>query len=87
VIYTVTWSPEAEQELAAIWVAATNRNQASQASREIDRRLRASPLGEGELHQGIQRLLVQPPLAVVYQVLQDDCKVEVLTVWALPTQP
>jgi hypothetical protein len=37
--YTVVWVPSAEQELAALWIAAADRREVTQAANDIDQRL------------------------------------------------
>jgi len=61
--YTVTWTPDAEQELAAIWLQAANRAAVTRAAHEIDQRLGRDPLSEGESRSGIRRILFVWPLA------------------------
>jgi hypothetical protein len=38
--YTVVWVPSAEQELAALWMAAADRDAVTRAAHEIDQQLR-----------------------------------------------
>jgi len=49
--FSVEWEPEAEQELARIWMAARNPASVTAASDEIDRRLERDPLSEGEARE------------------------------------
>ncbi|MBN9118630.1 MAG: hypothetical protein J0I06_05660 [Planctomycetes bacterium] len=43
--FTIVWSEAAIQDLARIWLNATDRNAITQASNEIDRVLGRDPLG------------------------------------------
>jgi hypothetical protein len=66
--FTVTWQPQTLQDLAQIWLDASNRQQVTQATAEIDRRLARDPLGEGQhLHEGLYRI-IEGPLTVFYSV-------------------
>jgi hypothetical protein len=77
---TVVYYPEAEAELASAWMAASDQQAVADASNRIDQLLkfRAEELGEpyGEQH----RRLVVEPLAVIYRVLPEDRRVEVVHV-------
>lgn len=77
--YTVTWLPSAIQDLARIWNQAPDRQAVSDASNEIDRVLRNTPLTVGEEEGAFRRLTVEP-LEVVYRVSPDDRLVEVVQV-------
>ena len=78
--FTVTWHPSAEQELAEIWLQASDRENVTQAANIIDRVLASEPLTHGEDFYG-DRILVALPLAVTYTVSQPDRSVQILQVW------
>jgi hypothetical protein len=78
--FTVTWHPEAEQELADIWLRFTEREQISQAANTIDDLLGGDPLAHGEEFY-VDRMLVVLPLAVTYTVSESDRAVRILQVW------
>ncbi len=42
--FTVTWHPSAEQELAEIWLEASDRERVAQAANTIDQVLALEPL-------------------------------------------
>jgi hypothetical protein len=79
--YTVTWVPAAEQELANIWLNATDRNAVTRAAHAIERRLRRDPLYTGESRTQGTRVAFLPPLACLFRVVEDDLLVEVIHVW------
>jgi hypothetical protein len=60
---------------------APDRNAVTAASRAIDVRLGHDPLSQGEAREGNLRILFVPPLAVLFEVELDDCRVTVLDVW------
>jgi len=78
--FTVTWWPEARDELARLWVENPSRQQIADASDEIDRVLAVDPETRGETGpEGLRRLTV-PPLTVQFVVEEPDQKVIVVTV-------
>jgi plasmid stabilization system protein ParE len=80
-IYTVVWTPVAEQELAAIWNSANDRAAVSTAANEIDLFLARKPRLCGESRGAAFRVTFAGPLGVEYEVFEDDRQVHVLTVW------
>jgi plasmid stabilization system protein ParE len=78
--YTVVWSEAAQNELARIWLQAPNRQAVTQAAHWIEAKLAVFPETKGEEFYG-DRLLVRPPLHVVFAVSPDDRKVEVIHIW------
>jgi hypothetical protein len=84
--FTVIWKPKSERGLASIWIAADDRAAVTAAANEIDRVLRSQPLTAGESRSGNIRILVVPPLAVHYEVLEEDRLVNVVTVSYRPPE-
>lgn len=81
--YTVVWPKSVRDELADIWIEASNRNAVTAAANEIDVQLLRNALTKGlELHEGLRALFV-PPLRVVFTVNEDDLIVEVLRITRL----
>jgi hypothetical protein len=79
--YTVLWIPNAERELADLWVDSGDRGAIAGAANEIDRLLRIDPSHAGESRSHGRRILLVPPLGVTYEILEDDRLVRVLDVW------
>jgi mRNA-degrading endonuclease RelE of RelBE toxin-antitoxin system len=78
--YTVVWAPEPQNELAELWLVASDRAAVAQAADEIDDRLATSPISKGvELSEGLRRFRYAP-LQVLYVVRTDDRVVEVTAV-------
>ena len=77
--FTVTWHPSAEQELAEIWLQASDRG-----GRHASRQPHRSSFGVGAAHARRRlygdRMLVSLPLAVTYTVSQPDRSVQILQV-------
>jgi len=79
--YTVIWVPSARRRLAELW----NDNPAirqdiADTNDEIDSWLATDPLGIGIETGGVGRLVVRPPLMVLYRVVEDDRQVRVIYV-------
>ena len=79
--YTVVWVPAALMELATAWNDAGDRGEVAAASDEIDRQLAAAPRLAGESRGGNRRILFAGPLAIDYEVVEEDRMVTVLSVW------
>ncbi|HJZ92751.1 MAG TPA: type II toxin-antitoxin system RelE/ParE family toxin [Gemmataceae bacterium] len=80
-IFTVTWSEWAQQQLAAVWLASSNRDAVTQASHYIDLTLRVDPDTVGRRHLGNIRRFRHSPLGVLFEVNELDRIVTVLAVW------
>jgi plasmid stabilization system protein ParE len=79
--YTVVWTPTAEQDLAAIWMKAGNRDAVTGASSTIDALLERDPVSQGKSRYDTVRVMFEPPLGVDFDVSEDDRLVYVLAVW------
>lgn len=77
---TVVWVSDAESELAEIWLASKSRDRVTSESNAIDSALSndaesaGSPLAEG------LKALDEPPLRVLFEILDEDLMVRVLKV-------
>jgi plasmid stabilization system protein ParE len=69
VTFDVVWLPAAEQELAAVWTASSRRNDVARAVAAIDRLLELDPPNAGESRAGGRRILIEPPLGVIFRVV------------------
>jgi plasmid stabilization system protein ParE len=78
--YTVIWVPSAEGQLAEIWMAAGDREAVTVASDRIERTLADAPTTAGESRPDGFRILIELPLVVYFQVIEDDRLVRVLRV-------
>ena len=82
--FTVVWRPVAEQRLADIWIAAPDRGAVTKAASRIDTWLAKDPLLVGEARESATRILVEPPLAIYFDVSEPDRLVTVWAVWRYP---
>jgi hypothetical protein len=78
--FTVIWSQFALDQLADLWLNATDRNAVTVAQHQIDQLLRVDPDLQGVPFFG-DRALVVLPLRIRYSINQMDMMVEVLDVW------
>ena len=79
--YTVIWTRLAEGQLAAIWVAASDRRAVTAAANKIDTLLSSDPDSQGESRPRGRRILLEAPLGVIFRVRHSDQTVFVLEVW------
>jgi plasmid stabilization system protein ParE len=84
--YTVVWVPSAEDDLAKIWMEATNRSAVASAADTIDGLLREDPHRQGESHYDGVRTLSVSPLGIDFEVRGEDRLVKVLAVWKAHSQ-
>jgi hypothetical protein len=86
--YTLSWKPWAELLLADIWINTDDRPAVTDAANRIDFLLRTDPQTHGESRSGTRRILVVPPLTVAYEVVEQDRRVDVLSVrYRAPAAP
>ncbi|MGE3809309.1 MAG: hypothetical protein AB7K24_31985 [Gemmataceae bacterium] len=78
--FTVIWRPSATNELADIWVKATDRRQITETTFAIDQELSVDPESKGEQFDEHRRILIDLPLAVMFTVSEQDRMVAVLQV-------
>jgi hypothetical protein len=79
--YTVSWTPTAEQDLAALWIAAADRDAFTSAANTIDALLAEDPESRGEPCFDTVRTLSIPPVGVDFEVIEPDRLVYVLSAW------
>jgi hypothetical protein len=76
-VFTVEWLPLAQDELARIWIYASDRNAVTTAQARADRLLQTDPVGNGQhISEGYYRIHV-PPLIISYTIDEDQNQVEV----------
>lgn len=78
-IFAVTWAPDAEEELVRIWISSGSRNAVKRAADETDKVLTHNPETKGT-SCGKRLSLHFPPLLVVYEIVPDDCIVQIVQV-------
>jgi len=66
--YTVLWHSQAEDQLAALWMAAADKPSVTAAAHRIDHLLESNPSIQGESRGDDDRIMFEPPLAVLFRV-------------------
>ena len=83
--YEVVWTPDAERDLADVWLAAADRRAVTAAAHRIDQELGRSPLNFGKPRtSGVNRVAVVAPLGVTFEVVEDDKQVLVQSAFKSP---
>lgn len=84
--YEVRWGPAAENELASLWLDSDDRQTITDAAMQIDELLAAFPQDRGESRFGDIRILFVSPLGVLFQVDEQNRRVQVIAVWQIRTR-
>lgn len=80
--YDVGYEKAAEDDLAAIWLAASDRNAVTNACAVIDAALEDDPLSVGESRESsVRRIAFEPPIGIEFEVIEDDKRVVVDSVF------
>ena len=83
--YRVVWMPIALQQLAALWMAASDRNAVTAAGHEIDLVLAAAPNSVGVILFDTVREFLHQSLGVEFEVDVAKGTVYVVSVWDTAT--
>ncbi len=59
--YAVIWLPDAEQELAALWLTSLDRALVTKAAAVLDKMLERDPQNQGEFGQTVGRSCLPRP--------------------------
>ncbi len=74
--YTVTWTQETEDGLAAAWLAAADRDAVAAAAHRLDSALKRGPINFGESRaSSVVRIAIGLPLGIEFEIIEDDKKV------------
>ncbi len=79
--YTVCWRTTAERKLNEIWNAATDKSAVSQAADAIESELQSRASSAGESRGDDTRFITVTPLAIYFDVHEDDRTVDVWSVF------
>ena len=77
--WTLTYLQSAQDQLATIWMNAPDQADVSRAANLIEQRLRKNPYSFSESRDDNSRVMIEAPLALNYDVRDDD---RLVTVWA-----
>jgi hypothetical protein len=78
--FSVIWLPEAEDELARIWLDASDRAAVATAANTLDHQLEQDPSDVGESRPDNRRIAFEKPLIVVFRIDFSATVVKVLRV-------
>lgn len=82
--YRVDWTEAAEDDLAARWNVAPDRNAVTAAARWLEQQLERDPLHFGEpWWSSVHRIAVHDPIGIEFEVIEDDKRVIVHGVFAI----
>jgi hypothetical protein len=81
--HTVISKPSAERILAELRVQTDQRRAMTEAANQIDLWLKHTPDQVGESRPANRRILLAPPLGVIYEIEEMDRIVNVLQVWEI----
>ena len=76
--YTVICHPSAQDDLARIWIQASDRQAVADAADAMEQWLKRSPETVGTpVNHGPERCLVMDPLVMIFTVHPEDCFVRI----------
>ncbi|MFQ5734727.1 MAG: hypothetical protein ACE5KM_22565 [Planctomycetaceae bacterium] len=78
--FRVIWKPEPQQRLTEIWMASGDRTAVTEAVNRIDAILATDPDSAGESRDESMRVLFLRPLVVLFEVIEEDRRVDVVGV-------
>jgi hypothetical protein len=81
--YTVVTKPDAEDELAELWMTCADRQAFSDAADRLETLLADDPLNVGESRQDLSRIAFEKPLGIIFDVSPEDRLVTVLKFWSI----
>lgn len=82
--YNVKWTLLADDMLAEVWMATTDRNAVSAMAYRLNLALTLAPLAVGRpMESSLHRAVYSPPLYLEFYVIEDDKKVVVQAVVAV----
>jgi hypothetical protein len=82
--YAIDWTEDALDELAAVWIAASDQLAVTQAAHRLEQAPSRHPLAVGIARgSSVNRTVTDLPLGIDYESIEDDKKVRVLRVWSL----
>lgn len=79
--YEVIWAGRSEELLADFWMRAANRAAVTTAANSIDHMLARNPWKVGVAKFGTMRVVIEDPLIVLFEIIEDDRRVRVMDVW------
>ena len=85
--FMVNWIRRALGQLATIWTGSIDRDAVTAAAAFIDTELAIDPATKGKPHGSRFRTFRAPPLVVLFEVLDQDCRVDIVSVKRVSNSP
>lgn len=85
-MYEVIWTPYSEEQLAELWLSSKKRDAIRSAAFNIDEQLKRDPRSIGGHVKGNFWSIGYGPLAVLFDIVEDDKRVHVWNVWHFDQQ-
>ena len=80
--HEVVWTPIAENHLASIWLVSEDRAGVNVAVELLQKQIERDPLHAGEDRESsLQRVVIEPPIGILIEVIPDDYRVIVIGVF------
>ena len=81
--YRVSWDPDAFRGLRRAWVAANEPESGIRAFDAIEQILIVDAHMQGESREGDRRILIVPPLGVIFRARPETREVLILEAWMI----
>jgi hypothetical protein len=81
--YRVDWTASAHDRLEKIWMAAEDNRAVLNAANRIDYLLADNPYRDDAISLGDEPTFIVEPLAVDFEVVENECRVIILDVWMI----
>jgi hypothetical protein len=81
--YRVLWDPDAFRGLLRAWIAANEPEAGIRAFDAIEETLSEDAHDQGESREGDRRILIVPPLGVIFRARRDTGEVLILDAWMI----
>ena len=81
--YRVSWDPDAFRDLLRQWNTAGRPDAATRAFEAIEIELSTDADRCGESREGIQRILLLPPIGVIFEARQDVGEAFIIDAWLI----
>ena len=79
--YLVIWDSPAERDLTQMWLGSRMRHAIKDAADRMDAALQRNPHDCGESRDAGRRMMLEPPVGILFTVDEDQRRGSVLSVW------
>ncbi len=73
--YRLRWRRRAKDELADVWLRASDKSTVTRAAHQLEVQLRRDPYGIGESRSGAVRYVFEGPLAMLVEIVGNEVRV------------